>query len=267
MFTKLSRWLKRLTDTSPPERSLPDKVRELLKQAELEAALQMLMDAGYTDAIALNLKREEALDQYERKLIDDEDFRIANSRITHASLRILRDDEAANSNMPAINELEDTSESLPVHFTEDQCQQIRTLLLQKDYATAIKLAGNWSQDGKLLYQGYHKTKRDLMIGLIRQEDHLRIIGQIIKEITVLASPDKARGPLTVEQQLQLRQLMKDEEWSALFALGGKWNEHFLLLSIQYNQVENSFSNGLMPKLSYEKYIGDIQQQVRKLLEE
>lgn len=265
MFAQLIRWFKRLTDTTPPERSLPDKARELLMQAELPAALELLIDAGYTEAIALKARREEALDQYERKLIDDEDFRIANSRITHVLLKILTDDEAANSNTPAINALEDNSESLPEHFTEDQCQQIRTLLLQKDYATAIKLAGNWSQDGKLLYQGYQKTKRELMIGLVRQADHLQIIGQIIKELTVLVSPDTARGPLTVEQQSQLCQLMEDGEWSALLSLGGEWNEHFLLLSTQYNQVETSFSNGLMLKLSYEKSIGDIQEEVRKLL--
>lgn len=65
----------------------------------------------------------------------------------------------------------------------------------------------------------------------------------------------------------LKRLMKAGQWSALLTLGGEWNEDFLLLSTQYNQVETSFSKGLITKLSYEDAIKKIQQGVKRLLEE
>jgi hypothetical protein len=267
MFAKLSRWLNRKTDTAPLERSLLAKARELLAKAEVPAALQMLMDAGCAEATALNLKRKEALDQYERKLIDAETFQITNNRIIYALLKMVESAKAASTNTPEISKVEDVGESLPAHFTEDQCRQIRTRLLQNEYLAAFELAKNWSQDGLLLFLRYEQATRDLYLGLVRQEDYQLVLQKIIYAATALVSPEEARSPLTVEQQSQLRQLMEESQWSALLTLGGEWNEDFLLLSTGYYQVETSFSKGLITKLSYEDAINKIQQGVKKLLEE
>ena len=267
MFAKLSRWLNRKTDTAPLERSLLAKARELLAKAEVPAALQMLMDAGCAEATALNLKRKEALDQYERKLIDAETFQITNNRIIYALLKMVESAKAASTNTPEISKVEDVGESLPAHFTEDQCLQIRTRLLQNEYLAAFELAKNWSQDGLLLFLRYEQATRDLYLGLVRQEDYQLVLQKIIYAATALVSPEEARSPLTVEQQSQLRQLMEDGQWSALLTLGGEWNEDFLLLSTGYYQVETSFSKGLITKLSYEDAINKIQQGVKRLLEE
>jgi hypothetical protein len=267
MFAKLSRWLKRLTDNSPPERSLPDKVRELLAEARVPAALELLIEAGYTDTIALKIRREEALDQYQQKLIDADTFQVTNSRIIYALLNMVEPEESQRKQEEKVSSMEAASKGLPTHFTEDQTKEIRSLLLRNDYQAAMELAKNGSLEGLLLYQRYKQTSRDLRLGLVRQEDHQRTVQQIIHAVTALVSPKETLTALTSEQQTHLHELLAAEQWPELLALGGEWNDHFLLLSTQYHQAETSFSKGLITKGSYEDSMKHIQQEVRKLLEE
>ncbi len=268
MFTKFLRWLNHLTSTAttPPERSLQAQVRELLAQSEVLAAMQMLIDAGYSNVIALKIQQEQALGQYQQKLMDAETFQLTNTRIVYALLDIVEPAENTSTNTQKTT-TEESGESLPEHFTEDQCKEIRTHLLRNEYRVALELAKGWSLDGLLLYQRYERATRDLNMGLVRQEDYQRIIQQIIHAATVLVSPEEAQTPLTSVQQQQLRQLMEEGRWPELLALGGEWNDQFLLFSTQYSQIEKAFSQGVITKLSYEDSIKKIQQQVENLIKD
>ena len=68
-----------------------------------------------------------------------------------------------------------------------------------------------------------------------------------------------------EQKEQLILLMEEDRWSELLTLGGEWNDQMRLFSTQYNQVEKSFSRGLVTKLSCENSLKSIQQQVEDLI--
>jgi hypothetical protein len=269
MFTKLLRWLNQRASTAPTpattKRSLQEQVRELLEQAELPAALELLIDAGYTEAIALKVRREKAVDQHEQKVIDEETFQVTDNRITYALLEMVKSDKTTCVNTTATSTVEDAEEYLPKHFTEDQCQQIRTYLLRNEYAEALKLASSYSQDGLLLFQRYERAIRDSNLGLVSQEDHQRNVQQIINTVTSLVSPEKAQLPLSGEQKEQLILLMEEDRWSELLTLGGEWNDQMRLFSTQYNQVEKSFSRGLVTKLSCENSLKSIQQQVEDLI--
>lgn len=266
MFTKLLRWLNQLASTAPTTKhSLQEQVRELLEQAELPAALDLLIDAGYTEAIALKVRREKAVDQYEQKVIDEETFQVTDNRITYALLEMVKSGKTTRVSTPATSTVEDAEEYLPKHFTEDQCQQVRTHLLRNEYTEALKLASSYSQDGLLLFQRYEQAIRDSRLGLVRQEDHQRNVQQIINTIMGLVSPEEAKIPLSGEQKEQLILLMEEGRWSELLTLGKEWNDQMRLFSTQYNQVEKSFSRGLVTKLSCENSLKSIQQQVEDLI--
>ncbi|WP_020536515.1 hypothetical protein [Lewinella cohaerens] len=269
MFTKLLRWLNQLASTAPAptptERSLPEQVRELLAQSEVPAALELLIDAGYTEAVPLKAQQEKASHQYKEKLIDEETFYVTNNRIVYAVLEMVESGKTTRVNTPAISTVEDPEEYLPKHFTEDECQQIRTHLLRNEYTEALKLASSYSQYGLLLFQRYEQAIRDSRLGLVRQEDHQRSVQQIINTIMGLVSPEEAKIPLSGGQKEQLILLMEEGCWPELLTLGGEWNDQMRLFSTQYDQVEKSFSRGLITKLSCENSLKSIQQQVEDLI--
>lgn len=167
----------------PSSAQLERSVTDLIAAGKIPEAMQLLMDAGYTDAALLKAQWDALmLRQQTDPNLDWETFTTTQNRILYALLELIKPksvggrQSAVSSSNPEQakgieHEAEETPSPEPAHLTEDQRTQLRQLLEQDQWVQALELGKDWSNELLLNYGRYQSLERNYRLGMITEETY------------------------------------------------------------------------------------------------
>lgn len=175
----------------PSRAQLEQKVAALIAAGKIPEAMQVLLDAGHTDAALLKAQWDALmLRQQTDPKPDWETFSITQNRITYALLELTkpksvdgRQSAVSSSNPEQAKGIEHGAKlnfddegsregienpELPV-LTEGQRNQLHQLLEQDQWVQALELGKDWSIELILTYGRYQSLERDYRLGMVTEE--------------------------------------------------------------------------------------------------
>lgn len=173
---------------------IEQEVATLIADGKIPEAIQVLLDAGHTDAALLKARWDALHAQQEKKPLDWETFSMQQNRILYALLEMAKppgartEVEQIPDNYPEYSaEEEEVPE--PLTLSEGQRGQLRALLEQGQWQEALELGQDWSNELHLLHTQHQTLEKHYHLNLIAQahyEQQLKRIEQGVRYFVLRA---------------------------------------------------------------------------------
>lgn len=174
----------------PSRAQLEQKVATLIAAGKIPEAMQVLLDAGHTDAALLKAQWDALmLHRQTDPNADWETFTIAQNRITFALLEMIKPPDL-RANPKQTEGIEQSAEGArnpePPELSEEQRVQLRQLLEQEQWRQALELSKDWNNELMLTHGRYQNLERDYCLGLVTEETYQNTRRKILDALRYFA---------------------------------------------------------------------------------
>jgi hypothetical protein len=155
---------------------IEQEVATLIADGKIPEAIQVLLDAGHTDAALLKARWDALHAQQEKKPLDWEAFSMQQNRILYALIEMAKPPGARMEvehmpENPPENSPEEEEVPEPPTLSEDQRGQLRVLLEQGQWQQALELGQDWSHELHLLRTQHQTLEKHYHLNLITQTNY------------------------------------------------------------------------------------------------
>lgn len=157
-----------LTPFEPAPNILERRISTLIATGKIPEAIQVLLDAGHTEAASVKNRWDSLQEQQALGLINGETFIVVRNQILYAiseCSRPSKEDHSEKHNKPS-----KITNSLPL--SAGQRDQLRELLKQEKLEEALELGKEWDNNNLTILCGrFSHLKRDHAEGLLSQSHY------------------------------------------------------------------------------------------------
>lgn len=252
---------KGAVDKADAPLSLKETIRDLVARAQLEKALDLLIQTGNEEAQLLKTRLINAQQQARIGRSSHSDFSAINNEIMDDILNIIeppvqKDNSKSNKIESPIEQTLVNRTTVQELISNGKTEQVFILLQQSGYPEAAAL-----------YEKFKAHKRHLHLGLLQESTWAAFQKELYEEILTWQYVEETtpKKMLSATDKLHIQQLLQSNKTEkALHFCKGFGNPYFILL-FSYNQIINNSKFGLITEADKQQQLEAINAALRHLI--